>query len=72
MLTLSHPASNSLTFLSYDHEAGMVEVNVTHPSDVDPERSRMPLAIFLREIGIPFKAVRAITSGERLQPSEVA
>ncbi len=71
MLILTpHSASDSLTMLSYDREAGMVVVKTTspgtayHPEEgraLAPEQSRITLAQFLRDIGIPFASVREIT-----------
>jgi len=58
-----HSASSSLTMLSYDREAGQVIVKTTHPTDIDPEESRVNLATFLWEIGIPFRAAREIALG---------
>jgi len=61
----NHPASTSLTMLSYDREAGLVRVKTTHPTDIDPVESSVPLAQFLRDIGIPFRAARDIARAER-------
>ena len=61
----NHPASTSLTMLSYDREAGLVRVKTTHPTDIDPAQNSIPLAVFLRDIGIPFRAARDIARAER-------
>lgn len=63
MLVLpNHSASSSLTMLSYDREAGMIVVKATDPTpNLGYEVSRLPLAKFLHDIGIPFPAVRDVT-----------
>lgn len=63
MLVLTpHSASQSLTMLSYDREAGMVIVKVTSPygESFGAESTRIPLAQFSHEIGIPLPALRAV------------
>lgn len=66
-------APQATALISYDHDSGTVTVKVL---DQSPELAytieTMQLATFLREIGIPFKAVRAITSGERVEELPVA
>ncbi len=53
---------DSRTMMSYDHETGMVVTTTTDPTTaLHPEQTRITLAQFLREIGIPFPAVRELT-----------
>jgi len=65
MFVISHAKSASLTLITYAE--GVVTVKVTDPEAINPQVETFSLASFLREIGIPFKAVRAITSGERVE-----
>ncbi len=65
MLVLAHPDSGAITTLLYNPDTGHVEVNVGHHSEVQSVRSSIALAQFLREVGMPFRAVRDAARIER-------